>query len=138
MSALRGLEAKTNGGMPLQRYLSQMGQPLFEWPTPDGAPDALEAWMGNLMPRWKLALGLTRNEIDGTSINFDELFPALDPTSPASTLDHLSDRLLGGRLELEARSGLLEAVSTTGQTHGPDTLAALAAGLIASPAFQWR
>lgn len=54
-SSLRILGAETNGGIPLHDLLSKLGQPLYQWPTPDGAPDSSDHWIGNLMPRWQFA-----------------------------------------------------------------------------------
>ena len=34
--------------------VSTLGQPLFLYETPDGYPDAVEYWSGNMMPRWTL------------------------------------------------------------------------------------
>jgi uncharacterized protein (DUF1800 family) len=39
VAALRALHADTDGGKGLQRHLDSMGQPLFQWPMPDGYPD---------------------------------------------------------------------------------------------------
>ncbi len=66
-SALRGLAADTDGGAGLQVYLAAMGQPLFQWPMPDGFPWAPAAWAGSLLARWNFALALTAGEINGTT-----------------------------------------------------------------------
>jgi uncharacterized protein (DUF1800 family) len=137
-SALRGLDGETNGGRPLQQFLSQMGQPLFEWPTPDGAPDSQEAWMGNLMPRWKLALSLARNEVPGTEIEFRKLLAGVEDHSPTTILSHLTERLVGLPLDAQTSQGLIDAVLFENEQLDNQAPAILTAGLIASPAFQWR
>src|SRR5687768_12385840 len=80
--ALRQLDAETDGGPPLLDALAAMGQPLFQWPTPDGFPDETAAWSGALLARWQFALRLARNEIPGTGIDLPELVRASDAHTP--------------------------------------------------------
>ena len=35
--------------------LNNLGQQLFAWDTPDGYPDKIEYWAGNIVPRWSFA-----------------------------------------------------------------------------------
>lgn len=148
ISALRMLNAHVTAGgrnlkpeYPLLTLLSQMGQPPFGWPTPDGYPDLASRWMGNLMPRWQFALALARNEIDGTTIDLPALLckgePTCSPPSPRQIVDQLSTLLLGAPLDSVARDDLLAAILSAGGDD--ETLPQIiTAGLIASPAFQWR
>ena len=71
VSAIRSLGASTDGGKGLQRHLEAMGQPLFQWPMPDGFPDHTGAWAGSLLPRWNFALALLKGEISGTVVEAD-------------------------------------------------------------------
>lgn len=134
-SALRTLGAETNAAKPLHDYLAWMGQPLFEWPTPDGPPDVATAWTGNLLPRWKFALELALNDIPGTRLPAHDLSSELLP--PAQALSRLSERLLGSALPADQAQALLRVGYEAGAQE-KETLAALIAGLLASPAFQWR
>lgn len=148
ISALRMLNAHVTAGgrnlkpeYPLLTLLSQMGQPPFGWPTPDGYPDVASRWMGSLMPRWQFALALARNEIDGTTIDLPALLckgePTCSPPSPHQIVDQLSTLLLGAPLDPSARDDLLSAIQSAGGVD--ETLPQIiTAGLIASPAFQWR
>jgi len=132
-AALRQLNAETDGGPALHEYLLHMGQPYFSWPTPDGYPDRAAPWSGNLLPRWQFALALVRGEIPGTQV---ELAP--DPSAdPAAAADVLADRLLGQPLLPTDRDSLLAALRSAGAT-ADELPAIVAAGLLASPAFQWR
>jgi uncharacterized protein (DUF1800 family) len=133
-SALRQLNAETDSGQPLHETLSRMGQAHFTWPTPDGFPDRTEVWQGNLMPRWKFALALAQNKISGTEINFDALLAASGATTPQAMADRLAALLLGAPLPTRERDVLLAALHDAGD----DLPNVLTAGLIASPAFQWR
>ncbi len=136
VSALRGLNAYTDGSEPLHDLLAQMGQPYFRWPTPDGYPDRAETWRGNLLPRWQFALRLAQNQIAGTLIDLPALIQAAQIDSPAALIDQLGGLLLGLPLPAERREALL--ASLTAEGVGDDLPFVAAAGLVASPAFQWR
>jgi hypothetical protein len=138
VSALRLLEAEIDGGPVLQDHLLRMGQSPFAWPTPDGYPDLAEAWMGNLAPRWNFALALVQNEIPGARLNLPALLERESAFSLESALDILCARLLGAPLPLDRRKALLGAFLEAGPADELQLAQAAAAGLVASPAFQWR
>lgn len=71
VSAIRVIGGATDGGRGLQSHLEAMGQPLFQWPMPDGFPDHTGAWTGSLLPRWNFALALVKGEIPGTLVNVE-------------------------------------------------------------------
>ena len=133
VSALRQLDAETDGGPALHDYLAHMGQAYYGWPTPDGYPDRDAPWSGNLLPRWQFALALSRGEIKGTSFT-----PALAATqAPEALTDELARLLLGQPLPPAGRDGLLASLRAAGAS-APQVPTIVAAGLLASPAFQWR
>ncbi len=132
VSALRALNAETNGGPRLQEYLLRMGQPYFSWPTPDGYPDRATPWQGNLMPRWQFALAVARNELEGTTVEL----PGAG-NSPEALLAGLGEHLLGAPLPMAAGADLLGALRSAG-AQAEDLPSILTAGLLSAPAFQWR
>lgn len=67
-ACLRATSADTDGGKAVQDHLERMGQPLHQWPMPDGYPDKTAAWTGSLLARWNFALALCANEIRGTRV----------------------------------------------------------------------
>jgi uncharacterized protein (DUF1800 family) len=134
-SALRLTNAHTDAS--LHDYFIRMGQPYFGLPTPDGYPDVSASWQSNLMPRWQFAFELMRDEIDGTRNNLNHLLDVSSTGVLADDVDALTSLLLGSPLERLARDELIASVSVTGATPG-ETLQILAAGILASPAFQWR
>jgi len=69
VSALRATGATTDGGAELSAHLLAMGQAPFQCPTPDGYPDAPEAWRDGLLPRWRFAAALAGNRIPGTRVD---------------------------------------------------------------------
>jgi hypothetical protein len=136
LSALRMLNAETNGG-PVQQHLMRMGQAYFNWPTPDGYPDVSTAWQGNLMPRWQFAFELIRNEIKGTKPGLKELMDVASTGSLPGDVDAVASLLLGAPISSVTRDELIGSVRSAGATE-EETLEIVTAGLLASPAFQWR
>jgi uncharacterized protein (DUF1800 family) len=131
-SALRALNAETDGGRPLHEYLQRMGQPYFAWPTPDGFPDRAGPWQGNLLPRWQFSLALAQNEIEGTRVALPEA-----AGSPVSLLAGLSERLLGAPMTSGESDMLLRALRAAG-ARDEELPSILTAGLLSAPGFQWR
>ena len=135
-SALRMTNTETDGE-GVQDYLLRMGQTYFGWPTPDGYPDHSEPWQNNLMPRWQFAFELIRAEINGTSPNLNSLLDVSSNDSLQADVDSLTSLLLGAPLERLARDKLIDSVTSAGASP-EETLQIVAAGILASPAFQWR
>ena len=136
LSALRMLNAETDGA-GVQEYLLRMGQSYFNWPTPDGYPDHSQAWQGNLMPRWQFAFEFIRNEIQGTRHNLQSLMGVSSGDSLYGDVDAIAALLLGAPIASTARNELIDSVLSVGATE-EETLQIFTAGLLASPAFQWR
>lgn len=134
-SALRLTNAHTEGA--LEDYFIRMGQPYFGMPTPDGYPDVSAPWESNLMPRWQFAFELMRNEIDGTKNNLKHLLDVASTGILQDDVDSLTSLLLGAPLERFERDGLIASVHSADAVP-EETLQILAAGILASPAFQWR
>jgi uncharacterized protein (DUF1800 family) len=136
LSALRMLNVETDA-TALHDHLLRMGQLYFNWPTPDGYPDRSEAWQGNLMPRWQFAFELIRNEIKGTKHNLAALLEVSSTGVLQDDVDSLASLLLGTPLDRSARDGLIDSIRAAGAAD-EEAVHIIAAGLIASPAFQWR
>lgn len=133
VSALRQLNANSQADKPILDLLARMGQLPFAWPTPDGYPDRNADWTNNLLPRWQFAIALARNEIEGTLVDPAQLGVA--DRIPGDSLERLSHLLLGGELAKPVRQSLLQAVA---KIPNDEALSILIAGLLSSPAFQWR
>jgi uncharacterized protein (DUF1800 family) len=123
ISALRAVGAETNGLNPIQKHLETMGQPLYQWPMPDGYPVDAIAWTGSLLSRWNFIHDLAEGKIIGTRMSRDR-FDGMTPEAIAGSL--------------------------LGVVEGSETAKRLAARLpkndplrqggfcLASPEFQWR
>jgi uncharacterized protein (DUF1800 family) len=116
-SALRAMEARTDGGPALHEMLRRMGQAPYQFPTPDGYPDDEASWLGTLLWRWNFAAALSANRIVGTTVDRESLRASLGGD------DGVRAHLLG-RLTTDAEGVAL--------SEAPDALALL----LASPAFQ--
>ncbi|HEY3780920.1 MAG TPA: DUF1800 domain-containing protein [Fimbriimonadaceae bacterium] len=68
VSALRYTNADTDGGKAIQDHLDKMGEPLYQWPMPDGYPTKASSWTSSLLPRWNFAAALSEGKVGGTSI----------------------------------------------------------------------
>lgn len=122
-SALRALDATTDARQHLQRHLEAMGQPLFEWPMPDGYPDRTASWTGSLLARWNFAFALVRGQIADTNLDLERLESRLS----GDAVDDFAALTMPG----SAKDSLRKAAAT----HDAGTTAALA---LCSPEFQWR
>jgi hypothetical protein len=138
LSAIRQTGADTNGGVDLQRYLARMGQPLFDWPTPDGYPDRSIAWQGNLLPRWKFALDLVQNRIKGTRFDLAPFLEGIDSDEPRIFVERACSQLLGCGLPTKTQDDLLALLKPTIKDNPHQAAEVVIAGILASPAFQWR
>jgi uncharacterized protein (DUF1800 family) len=119
VSALRAVDATTDANRPLLAQLASMGQPLYEWPMPDGYPSDTQTWAGAMLPRWNFAFALGGGMIEGTSIDLSDM-----------DAETMFGALLGHRPG-KADAELIEAM----RRAKPEEAVALA---IASPEFQWR
>lgn len=129
VSALRAVNADTDGGTGIQGALEQLGQPLFGWPRPDGFPDKTAPWMGNMLGRWNFALNLTGNQILNSTVTIEPLVnAAAQPGSNPRVA--LAELILGG--DGERARAYLSAI------EGSRTLPETAALLLMSPPFQYR
>ena len=138
VSALRSTGADTDGSEKIQRYLKQMGQPLYDWPTPDGYPDTKDAWQGNLLPRWQFALDLVQNRIKGTKFELETYLADIQKGDAGFFVDRVANNLLGGSLPPVMEMELLAALEGTIGNNPRQAAEVVIAGVLASPAFQWR
>jgi uncharacterized protein (DUF1800 family) len=131
-SALRGVDARITSMAAMNTQLNTVGQPLFLWETPDGYPDQLEYWAGNILPRWNLASNVSTLR-SSTTIYVDHV-PYLQGTADAC-IDAIDQGLFGGEMPLGTRTALLEYLraGTLGETRVRETLALA----MSCNAFQW-
>lgn len=122
-SAMRAVAAVSDCDQGVQDHLERMGQPLHQWPMPDGYPEKASAWTGSLLARWNFALALCEGRVPGTRVSLKDLFERTH-AAPAS-----AGAILAFGREASERDGVLKRESD------PARIAALC---LASPEFQWR
>ena len=141
-SAMRSLDAETDGGAPLLGMIMRMGQPLFLYQAPTGFPDRANNWInsGTLLARMNFSMALAANRIRGTQLDLQSLTPSSDSQA---VWDHLVRRTLGGQVSQETQSAVmkslenLDAAGNGSQDAFPKTKL-MAALLLGSPEFQRR
>jgi uncharacterized protein (DUF1800 family) len=141
VSALRAVRAdfSLGRGRAIGDWMQTMGQPLFQWPPPDGYPDVSSAWAANLLPRWNFAVALLHGDIPGATVPMDELLAAGKAATAESALQLFAGLVYGRAL----RPDELNLFASTIGNHSLQTgegqlrLRDCIALLLASPEFQW-
>ena len=132
VSTIRSLKPTVASTVSILGQLSPLGQPVYQWETPDGFPDLIDYWAGGIMPRWQFA-STAVNLRSTTAINVDTA-AYLAGTADAA-VDLMNANFYGGEMDLATRNGLLAYLrgGTFGDTRVRETLSLA----IASEAFQW-
>ena len=121
-----------------------MGQPLYQWPMPDGFPDKTSAWTGGLLPRWNYALALTGNGIGGTHVDLNAPLAAAKAHSDSDMLDVMVETIYGrpyGAADLSGvRAQVAGHIARARRDGVPEATvrAETAALLLCAPPFQWK
>jgi uncharacterized protein (DUF1800 family) len=143
-SALRCLAADTDGGEAILRRLADMGQPLYQWPMPDGFPEKSSAWTSALLPRWNFAIALATNGIPGTKVDLQAPIKAARAASDEAIVDTLIETTLGKphttREVAALRGQVLSHVQREREVGVKEDglIAEATALLLSSPSFQWK
>ena len=120
-SMLRGTGAIVTNITGTVNSVAALGQPLFLWDTPDGFPDLMEYWVGNITPRWAFATGFaTSNSATTVRIN---MAPYLAGT-PDAALDLMNAELFNGEMAPATRAQLRAYLTagTVNETRLRETL----------------
>ena len=143
-AALRCLAADTDGGEAILQHLANMGQPLYQWPMPDGFPEKSSAWTSTLLPRWNFAIALATKGIKGTTVDLHAPIRAANASSDTRMVDTMMETVLGrphGTHELAAlRRQIFDHVrrESNAGVKQDALLAEVTALLLSSPTFQWK
>ena len=132
VSALRAAGPTVVSVATMTGQLNNLGHQLFAWDTPDGYPDRIEYWAGNIVPRWNFASSFSSLN-STTSIQVDTT--QYRAGSPAAAVDLLNTNFFGGEMPTVTRTALLAYAGTTTLTDAKAReLISLA---ISANAFQW-
>jgi uncharacterized protein (DUF1800 family) len=132
VSAVRATDATVANAMTPVNHVRNLGQPLFQWETPDGFPDLMEYWVGNITPRWQF--GTTWASSNSATNVLVNVAPYQSGSVDAA-LDRMNTELFAGELAPSTRE-LLRAYLSAGTfnaTRIRDTLALA----LNSHEFQW-
>jgi uncharacterized protein (DUF1800 family) len=132
VSALRALNPTVLSTDPVNRQLAVLGQTLYEWDTPDGYPDRIEYWAGNITTRWQFANTIA-NYKSATTITLDHA-PYLAAGADGA-IELLNKNVFGGELSPSTRTALRTylGAGTLNEARVRETI-----GLaVASSDFQW-
>jgi uncharacterized protein (DUF1800 family) len=132
VSALRATGAEVVSAAALPGRVNTLGQPLFQFETPDGYPDKVEYWSGNILPRWAFATFISTQN-SGTSLRVSTA-PFLTGT-PDAAIDKINTDFFGGEMSLPLRVALLNYIKGAAFTDGR-VRETIALALSASE-FQW-
>ena len=132
VSALRATSTVVTSAASLPGRTNSLGQPLFVYETPDGYPDTVEYWSGNIMPRWSFATFLA-SQNSATGLRFVTT-PYLGGTAD-SVVDMIDTNMFGGEMSLALRLSLLAYVraGTLNDARVRETVALA----LSSSEFQW-
>ena len=99
VSGVRGLGAEVRRPGDVNRWIDQMGQPLYRYQAPTGFPDYAEAWVnaGALLHRMNFGMSLASGEVRGVRLNLKKLNGGREPESPVVALKVYASILLPER-----------------------------------------
>jgi uncharacterized protein (DUF1800 family) len=131
-SALRATAPVVATMTTMTQQLTNLGHPIYSWDTPDGFPDKIEYWAGNIVPRWGFGTTLS-NLNSATTLAVDTT--AYRAGSPDAAIDLIDQNFFGGEMPLVTRTGLLTYIKA-GTFTDPRVRETIALAISAN-AFQW-
>lgn len=132
ISGLRGVIANIRTPSGLFASLSSVGQIPFYWGTPDGYPDALDYWVGLILPRWNFGSSLMSGHLRGITADMSILNGEKKADRIADRIDAL---LFGGQMPDRDKQVLIEFMLPNNPFE-PRVREAFGLA-ISSPGFQW-
>ncbi|MCP5028745.1 MAG: DUF1800 domain-containing protein [Actinomycetia bacterium] len=158
VAMLRRLQAQIAvdaGGHAADRLmdrLEDLGQPLYDWPTPDGYPDDAPEWVSAdaLLQRWRFAADLVRNRVTNDSeaqrvdVAILPIIPDPLPATAAELVQSMSQYLLDSPLPNAVVNMILASLNYAPNDAAADVVAdagdteQIIAVLLTHPAFQYR
>jgi len=132
-SSLRSLAPTVASITTVNNQLTALGHVQFAWDTPDGYPDKVEYWAGNIVPKWNTASSIANLNSAATVLVDTSAYRAAGST--AAAIDMIDQNFFGGEMPLVTRNGLLTYAGTTALNEARTReLLSLA---MSSNAFQW-
>ena len=131
-SSLRASTPAVTNVVNLNNQLFATGQPLFYWDTPDGYPDKVEYWAGNVMARWNFSAyyaALATGEVIVDAAAF------MRGNTADTTVAMIDTRLFAGEIDPALRASLTTYLKA-GTYNAARVRETLALAMSAN-SFQW-
>jgi uncharacterized protein (DUF1800 family) len=151
VGVIRALDVKvTDKEADIARMaLVPLGQPLFVWPTPDGYPDQMDAWINTngMLARWNIVLNLVQDgPARGAQIRADVFTPTKQAgaKTAAEVADYWIQRLLGRAMSTADREQIIKYMNDGNKPFDANDntarikLAGAVALVLSSPDYQYR
>jgi uncharacterized protein (DUF1800 family) len=121
-SAIRALDADTNGAPPLHDWLRRMGEPLYQQQAPTGYKEDSSQWAntGLFLSRINFGLALANNQISGTRYDASKLVADSVTSDTDAMMEQLSALITHTYLSTESRNAVragLEEKPVTNQAR---------------------
>ncbi len=133
ISAFRALGANVTSTIDTRNLLFSAGHLPYSWQTPDGYPDKLNLWAGNVLSRWNWGQAVATNNLSGSA--YDDVAFFAGAVTADERIARIDERLFSGRMPTSEKARI-----STFMLPEPVTLARWREAVslaIASPAFQW-
>jgi uncharacterized protein (DUF1800 family) len=107
-STTRALGADVDQPLQLAQWVSRIGEPLYQFLTPNGYADKAAAWVstGALLNRVNFAVALTSNKVRGAQVDINSLVGADVGANPHLALDRVESKFLAGQVSDSTRETL--------------------------------
>jgi uncharacterized protein (DUF1800 family) len=135
-SLLRALGADVHDAGGVLGALTTMGQLPYDWPAPNGYPDALVAWSGGLHGRWTFASNLLDGAIAGIELDANSVLAALGHPLPSDAGRAINALLTGGTMRPNDEAAVQAYVDSFPNVDWPVLREAIALAA-SSPSYQW-
>jgi uncharacterized protein (DUF1800 family) len=146
MSFMRKLDLDLSPSQGLVNQISNAGQRLYYWPTPDGHPDFSSYWLTShaMRQRWFMPVGILENWWGTGFVSTDKLSAGVsEPLTQNSVLASLSQKLLGAEGESTLKSIIHAQSPINAGLLSPSSdewngIRRSVAYMAMSPQFQWK
>ncbi|MES2179314.1 MAG: DUF1800 domain-containing protein [Gemmatimonadota bacterium] len=131
-SALRTTTPTVTNVAGVNNQLLTTGQQLFNWDTPDGYPDKVEYWAGNLMTRWNFAAYYTALAAGETIFDVNAFMKG---NTADTTIAEIDKRLFASEIDPALRTSLTTYLKA--QTYSAARVRETLALAMSANSFQW-
>jgi uncharacterized protein (DUF1800 family) len=137
VSAMRQTSANVTSTSNLRSRLGEAGHIPFSWLTPDGYPDKVGHWGGNLIVRWNFGAAMmngTTGSISGVAVDAASFFAGATTTD--QMIARIDERLFGSRMNAVDRDRVRQYLAQASPTLTTRQREAIGIA-IACPSYQW-